>query len=223
MFTELIDTLRCPNSHEDSWLVATSTRSEARHIVEGSLGCPVCRSTFGIVDGVVLFDGGTRVRSTDAEPTRLMSDDIAFRLAAQLHLVEASAPVLLTGSWTRATRALLQLIPRLVIFVADADAHFAHRDRVSALQLAPQRLSLAAASLRGVALSAHHASAEYLAESARVLRTNGRLVAPVATALDASLWTVLARDTDVLVAERLPVASAPVTLRRAPVQPLFEV
>ena len=78
-------------------------------------------------------------------------------------------------------------------------------------------------SLRGVALSERHASAVYLAESARVLRTSGRLVAPAATVLDETLWRVVARDSNVVVAERLPVSSAPVTLRRAPVQPLFEV
>jgi uncharacterized protein YbaR (Trm112 family) len=222
MFTELIDTLRCPHPHEDSWLVATSTRSEGRQLIDGLLGCPVCRSTFGIVDGVALLDGTSRVRPSAGTAADEMSDDVAFRLAAQLHLVEASAPILLTGAWTRAATALHRLLPTVLMFVADADVHFARTDRVSAVHFAPNRLSLAADSVRGIALSDRHTGGEYLAEAARVLRVKGRLVAPASTPLDDNLWKVLASDTDVLVAERLPSASAPVTLRRAPAQPLFE-
>src|SRR6476620_4400515 len=55
MFIELVDALRCPNTHEESWLVASADRMEARHIVSGSLGCPICKSEFPIRDGVVDF------------------------------------------------------------------------------------------------------------------------------------------------------------------------
>ncbi|MDZ7630837.1 MAG: hypothetical protein U5K74_05630 [Gemmatimonadaceae bacterium] len=96
MFTELIDTLRCPNDHDDSWLVATSTRSDQRHIVEGRLGCPVCRQTFLIVDGVAQFRAPVAIPPIDA-----LDEDAAFRIAAQLHLVEAPSPILLTGRSAR--------------------------------------------------------------------------------------------------------------------------
>ena len=42
MFIELVDALRCPVAHAESWLVAAAIRMEARHIVDGTLGCPVC-------------------------------------------------------------------------------------------------------------------------------------------------------------------------------------
>jgi len=42
VFVELIEALRCPRPHEDAHLVASATRTEARHIVDGVLGCPVC-------------------------------------------------------------------------------------------------------------------------------------------------------------------------------------
>ena len=53
MFIELVDALRCPRTHEESWLVLAASRIEARHIQEGALGCPVCRAEYPIRDGIV--------------------------------------------------------------------------------------------------------------------------------------------------------------------------
>jgi uncharacterized protein YbaR (Trm112 family) len=217
VFTELIDTLRCPNQHAQSWLVATSTRTVARHIMTGRLGCPECRANFEIVDGEVLFAAAATLRTT-----RTLDSDAAFRLAAQLHLVEAPQPILLTGSWSRAVAPLRELVPTVTMFVGDGTSTITLDERVSSLRLPPSVIPLATGALRAVALDAHHASAELLAESARVLRTAGRLVAPASVTLNALLWRTLATDADLVVAERLPVSSAPVTLRRAPSAPLFE-
>lgn len=216
MFTELIDTLRCPADHEDSWLVASASATAGRHIMEGRLGCPVCRATYAIVDGEVRFGA-----AADPEPRPPMDEGQAFRLAAQLHLVEGSAPVLLTSDWAEAAAPLLQLIPQLVLLTGDARGRVPRDDRVSAIRLPEDRLPLAAASMRGVALSATLATPRMLSECARVVRPGGRLVAPIGIALDDSAWRVLASDTEVQVAERLASPSAPVPLRRAPSQPLF--
>ena len=70
MFVELIELLRCPRPHEEAQLVASASRTEARHIVEGLLGCPVCGAEFRIVNGVVVFDEpakGTRSERANAE------------------------------------------------------------------------------------------------------------------------------------------------------------
>ena len=216
MFTELIDLLRCPNPHEDSWLVATSTRTAGRHIIEGKLGCPVCRTTFVIVEGEVLFAPGGGLRSS-----RVLDDDTAFRLAAQLHLVDAPQPILLTGRWSAAVRPLRTIVPTVTMFVGDATSVVPLDDRVSPLRLPEDVLPLASASVRAVALDDSHASQAFVLDAARVLSTAGRLVAPTATALDPALWRTLATDSEVIVAERLPVASAPILLRRAPAKPLF--
>ena len=217
MFTELIDTLRCPNAHEDSWLVATSTRTAGRHIIEGKLGCPVCRATFAITGGDVLFAPGGGLRSS-----RVLDDDAAFRLAAQLHLVEAPQPILLTGGWSAAVKPLRTIVSSVTMFVGDATSAVVHDERVSTLRLPAAGIPLATGSLRAIALDAAHASDEFLSESARTLRTAGRLVVPASIVLDGALWRTLATDTDVIVAERLAVASAPIPLRRAPPTPLFD-
>ena len=60
MFVELIESLRCPRHLEGAadapHLVASTTRSEARHIIDGVLGCPTCNAEFPIVNGVARFD-----------------------------------------------------------------------------------------------------------------------------------------------------------------------
>jgi uncharacterized protein YbaR (Trm112 family) len=216
MFTELIDALRCPQPHEDSWLVATSSQSANRHILHGLLGCPVCRRTYPIVDGVARFGDGL-----DAVPVSPLADDAVFRLAAQLHLVEAPAPILLIGAWSCAAEPLRRMLPHVSILVGDASAVPVLDDKLNAVRLPTSSLPFAAGAMRGVALSPSHLSDAMLSECARVVRAGGRLVAPPDARLDTAAWRQLARDADVVVAERLPAASAPVQLRRAPVAPLF--
>jgi uncharacterized protein YbaR (Trm112 family) len=217
VLTELIDMLRCPKPHEDSWLVATSTRTESRHIIDGRLGCPVCKATFDIREGEVLFTSGTVLRAT-----RVLDDESAFRLAAQLHLIDAPHPILLAGSWSRAVPPLRRIVPNVPIFVGDSVTVLSPDERVSLLRLPTHGIPLATGALRGVAFDAAHTTADLLASAARVLRTTGRLVVPSGTALDPAHWRVLASDTDVVVAERLASHGAPIQLKRAPQNALFE-
>ncbi len=216
MFTELIDTLRCPASHDDSWLVATSTRTEARHIIDGRLGCPVCRESYPITDAVAVFG-----RAPNLPPVAPFDDAQAFRIAAQLHLIEAPAPILLTGVWSGAVAALLRITPTVRMFVGDARVTIVLDDRVSLLTLPATRFPLASASLRGVALDADHDTDALRRDAARIVRANGRIVVPAECVLDPLCWRPLVRDAELQVAERLPLASAPVQLKRAPSNPLF--
>lgn len=216
MVTDLIDTLRCPADHEDSWLVASSSRSQGRHIMDGRLGCPVCQAGVAIVDGVAQFGAPLHVGS--GVP---LDHESAFRLAAQLHLIDAPSPILLAGDWTAAVPALRRITPGVRIFAGDPVLSLTADDLVSVLTLPGTRFPLAAASLRGIALDTAHALPRLLADTARVVRTGGRLVTPVGLTLDPESWSPLVSDAVVQVAERRPAASAPVQLRRAPAQPLF--
>ena len=56
MFIELTDHLRCPNQHDESFLVLLPGTMEGRSVRTGDLGCPVCGRTFQLADGV--FDTG---------------------------------------------------------------------------------------------------------------------------------------------------------------------
>jgi len=69
MHIELVDTLRCPSPHEETWLVAAVTRFDGRDIAEGALGCPICRREFPVRFGEVDFvtaSSGLAAPSPDA-------------------------------------------------------------------------------------------------------------------------------------------------------------
>jgi uncharacterized protein YbaR (Trm112 family) len=103
VYIELIEALRCPREHEESPLVATASRTDARHIVEGVLGCPVCRAEYPIRDGEALF-GGDAVREAVSADTV-----VGMRIAAFLELTEARGFAILCGHWAAHAEEVRQL------------------------------------------------------------------------------------------------------------------
>src|SRR5262245_27039238 len=55
MFIELTDHLRCPEPHAEQFLVLLPDEIEQRHVIRGSLGCPVCGRVFEVTDGIARF------------------------------------------------------------------------------------------------------------------------------------------------------------------------
>ena len=87
MFIELIDVLRCPNPHEESWLVLASRRIDGRDVMEGVLGCPVCAAEVPSADGVGRFAAESRSIARQ----RAATEGEALRLAALLDLASSRA------------------------------------------------------------------------------------------------------------------------------------
>ncbi len=103
MFIELVDSLRCPHAHEESWLVLGAGRMEGRDVMEGVLGCPVCRAQYGIADGVADLRTGDRatVAPPASEGPPAGEAEQAMRLAAFLNLAGGGGFAVLVGEWTR--------------------------------------------------------------------------------------------------------------------------
>ncbi|HEY0780225.1 MAG TPA: hypothetical protein VGD56_19835 [Gemmatirosa sp.] len=223
MFVELIDALRCPRPHPadapDSWLVAASRRTAGRCVVDGVLGCPVCRAEFGVAGGVADFGALRDLDARDLAPrdASAAAPDAtadAFRLAALLHLATPGGIVAVGGDWDVALDGLAELTDVRALVVEPAHA-FTPREPFGAL--VGGGLPVAAGALRGVALDARTATPSRLTAAVRALRPGGRLVAPAHVAVpDAA--RELARDEAHWVAERLPERDAPpsglVPLRR---------
>ena len=213
MFIELVDSLRCVSAHEDTWLVAGVTRMDGRRIVEGKLGCPVCRREYPVRHGVAWFAG----TPSDPEASRLTpppavaTEDRAMRAAALLGLTEAGGIVVLGGSWADCADAIAELSPSHVVVLNRAIPIDAPQT-VSCLVVG-ERLPFAAGTVRAVALDAELAAAS-LGSATAALRGRGRLVAPASTPVPPDV-TELARDDQDWVAERVAVASPPVALRSA--------
>jgi hypothetical protein len=218
MFIEMVDSLRCINAHDETWLVAASRRTVDRDIVDGVLGCPICSAEYPIVDGVAQFAGGAAA-DENAEPGRpaaasdpaQITPDDSMRLAAMLALSEPGGFVLLAGEWGSHAHALHELTA-VQVMVLNPVAGIMSGGGVSLLT-ARERLPLAAGSARAVALDG--GAGEFLGDALRVVRSRGRVVADAALPVAEQLRE-LARDESVWVAEAPIAASPPVTLRRAP-------
>jgi len=211
MFIELADPLRRIEPHEDTWLVASVFRMDGRHIVEGVLGCPVCRRQYPIRNGIGWF-----AESPDAVATRVrtpavaVSSDVVARAAALLGLSDAGGIIVLGGHWVDCAEALGELGPAHVVLV-DATPAPESAEETSGLVVG-DRLPFATGALRGVALSGDSARVSRVTSAAELLRPRGRLVAPTTAAVPEGV-TELARDLDDWVAERTGTTSPPVPLR----------
>ena len=209
MFIELVDALRCPRAHEESWLVASATCMEARHIMSGTLGCPVCLSEYPIEDGVVDF----RARRGAVKAARDgSSTDTAMRMAAMLDLTDATGFAVLMGTWGLIATSLATLVETPLILV-DPPSGIVGSPGVSVLRCDGE-IPLATGAARAVAIDAE--SVARVSSSVRVTRTKGRVVAPIALPVPDGVRE-LVRDDHLWVAERESVASPIVTLhvRRA--------
>lgn len=206
MFVEIVDALRCPRPHEESWLVLAARRTEDRHVLEGTLGCPVCRAEYPIRDGIADFSDSTaRDRASVSAFGALPSAD---HLAAMLNLGDALGFVVLSGAWGTRAVGLLDLLDAPPLLLVDPPHGVAMGHGLSGMR-AGAVLPLATGAARAVAIDA--ADPARVADAARVTRAGGRLVAPAGSRVPDGVRE-LARDASIWVGERLPQASAPVTL-----------
>jgi hypothetical protein len=197
MFVELIEALRCPRPHEETQLVASTTRSEGRHIVDGVLGCPGCGAEFPIASGVAQF-GDPRVPAR-AEPA---SAEIAMRLAAFLELTDARGFALLVGRWGAHADQLRRLSDTPLVLVNPPPDVVAD---VAGVVLCRDVMPFAPASARAAAL--HDASADLVTSLLRIVKPGGRVIGPVSLELPDRV-TELVRDDRVWVAEKTTASDA---------------
>jgi len=212
VFIELVDALRCPRAHEESWLVLATSRIRARHIQEGALGCPVCRAEYPIRAGIVdlrLDDARSVARAGPARVDSGVVDDVpADHLAAMLNLSDALGFAVLVGEWGRHADALLALEPMPPLLLVDPPEGIAMAPGLSGVR-AGSALPLAVGAARAVAVD--DTDAERLASAAQATRAGGRLVAPARASIPDGVRE-LARTERLWVGEREAHPSALVRL-----------
>jgi uncharacterized protein YbaR (Trm112 family) len=192
MFVELIESLRCPRAHEESPLIASAERTVDRHIVEGMLGCPVCRAEFPIIDGAALF-GEPLTPTPMGEP----SAETAMRLAAFLELTDARGFAVICGRWATHADRLRRIAETALLLVNPAKGLSAD---VAGVIWARDHLPLAAGSARALVLD-DTASPQLIQSAVQAVRAGGRVVGPASLTLPAEVLE-LARDDRMWVAER---------------------
>ncbi|MFA6168403.1 MAG: hypothetical protein WC700_17400 [Gemmatimonadaceae bacterium] len=203
MYVDLIDRLRCPHEHADTWLVAAATRTAHRRLIEATLGCHECGAEYELRDGEVWF--GARV---ERAPMAVNADE-TMRAAALLRLEERGL-YLLEGGWGSLAAALQQVLDVDIILadpptVSERAAADASVDGVDALGKCTlrgvgDRWPVAGAALHGIAME--RATDARLSDALRVLRDGGRLIAPASAPVPAGARE-LARDERHWVAEKV--------------------
>lgn len=193
MFIELIDLLRCPVPHEDSWLVAAFTRMDGRFVRTGKLGCPVCSSTYPIIDGTAHFEPAM---TGDADLPAPAAEEDVVRDAALLGLTRPGALVVIVGSSAAGAAQLAEMTESRVI-VVNPVARIDEIERVG-IVTAGDRIPLADGSADG--LITDDSSSTLATEAARLLKPGGRIVAVAGADLGARFHE-LARDERNVVAE----------------------
>jgi uncharacterized protein YbaR (Trm112 family) len=199
VFVELIETLRCPRPHEDAQLVATSSRTEARHIVEGVLGCPVCGAEFTITNGIARF--GEPSEETRPEKP---GAETAMRLAAFLELTDARGFALLCGRWGAHADAIHQLAETQLVLVNPPSS--APVDVAAGVVLLRDVVPFAAGSARALALD-EPASRDFVRSAVRAVRAGGRVLGPATLELPEGV-TELVRDERMWVGEKTAASDA---------------
>lgn len=192
--------------HEDSWLVARADELDARHIVRGELGCPICASRYPVWEGVVDFAAGSsRPRDVPEE------QGLALRAAALLGLTEPGGLVVLAGEWSACALELLEMTDGVQLLALDYAAGLESGGALS-LALVGDVLPLAAACAKGIALDASHATASLLEGAARALVPGGRLIAPARAPVPPTMSELARDDRHWLAARSATTVSAPISI-----------
>jgi uncharacterized protein YbaR (Trm112 family) len=161
MFIELTDHLRCPEDHDESFLVLLPDQMEGRSVRTGQLGCPVCGRTFSIKDGVVELGDPSEPA---AAGTRLDAD--ALTALAGFH--GPGGYFALVGSLGALAPEMLELNPGVALVAINPPSDVTDAPGVSVIRAG--RIPLKTRSMRGVALGRPYADdRSWIDEAARVV------------------------------------------------------
>lgn len=169
MFIELAEYLRCPKDHEDAFLVLATGAMKGRAIRYGTLGCPVCRSEYLVVQQSVRFGPRPDV------PAPKVPLPGAESVHALIGLESPGGYVVLVGSAAQLAADLCVLMPQ-VHFVCVNPPESVTPSLTRSLTDATSTIPLRSAVARAVVLGEEYAAPEWLAEAARVVLSKQRVV-----------------------------------------------
>jgi hypothetical protein len=148
MFIELTDHLRCPEDHEEAYLVLLPGTMDGRLVSSGVIGCPVCHVEVTLAEGVADFGGGF-----EAQPTTSLAADAAHAL---LGLDGPGGYLALVGGVAALAEALGALLPGVRLVLVNPPPGTADSPLGSVVRA--RRLPLKARSMRGVVIDGESAA-----------------------------------------------------------------
>lgn len=175
--------------------MASAVRTVERDIMDGLLGCPICRAEYPIRDGTAWFVDRT------AEQTPLASapsQEEAMRLAAFLDLAEPRGYAALFGAWGSHAR-LAQTLADVHLLLVNPPRDVMSGAGLSGIVIGGV-LPVSRMALRAIAFDAS-VSPELAQSALAAVRPKGRVVGPVSLPVPTGI-TELARDARQWVGER---------------------
>src|SRR5207302_1607917 len=186
--------LRCPETHEEAFLVMSTGEMVGRMVRSGILGCPVCRKEYPIAKGIVNFSGGegTPLRDKNTQSLRgVPSPPDAETLQALLDLSGPGGYVVLVGSAARHAVALAGLMGGIHFVGIDAPPDVAELPVLSLLAcetMIPLRRAMAPA----VGVGPERASRRPLPVPFSPARRGARAALPGRCRRDSAPWPTAA-------------------------------
>ncbi len=182
MHIELTEMLRCPERHEEGFLVLSTGEMLGRMVRSGVLACPKCGREYPVVRGVVRFSGSREqgagsgaVPSATAPRSPLPAPVDAHTLQALLDLSGPGGYVLLLGSAAQHAVGLAGLMGGIHFVAVNAPDDVEELPVLSLLAcetMIPLRQKVGRAAVVGP----DRLGPEWLAEARRVLLPGRRLV-----------------------------------------------
>ena len=168
MFIELTDHLRCPEKHEEAYLVLLPDAVVQRSVLTGELGCPICHRTLHIRDGILDIGDGPAPDSSDATLD-------GASVAALTGLGGPGGYLALVGPVAGRWREVESALNGVSMVAVNGPASLADARGLSVLRSA--RLPLKTGSMRGVVVSGEFGhSPTWIREAVRVLLPGLRVV-----------------------------------------------
>ncbi len=189
MHIELIDLLRCPKDHEETWLVAALSAVQDRFVIKAKLGCPVCGASYSISHGIAdlrIQPGNHPAPHAPSEP------DDPVRIAALLNLTRPGALAVLEGHHSSVAQSLSEMTETRVIAINPNDP--VDDSETVATVLCDARIPLASDSVIGVVCE----SDSIIQDVPRVLRNGGRALLPAEAVIPAGLKEITRDDRNIL-------------------------
>jgi uncharacterized protein YbaR (Trm112 family) len=167
MFIELTDHLRCPEDHEESFLILLPDQMDGRSVVTGQLGCPVCGRTYSVRDGILELGGAP----AEVTGTRLTADT----LTALAGLSGPGGYFALVGPLSSLATEFHESNPGVALVAINPPADVVDAPAISVIRAA--RIPLKSRSMRGVALGPRFGDDPFwIGEATRVVLPGLRIV-----------------------------------------------
>jgi hypothetical protein len=169
MFIELTDHLRCPNPHDESFLVLLPDQMEGRSVRTGQLGCPVCGREFRLIGGV--FDAGSAPAENPPATTTLNGENASVLIGLQ----GPGGYLALVGPVASLWQEIAALNPGVALVAVNPPADVPDSAGLSVVR--GGMIPLKSRSLRGVILGQPYAAEpQWVREAARVVLPGLRIV-----------------------------------------------